>query len=77
MNIRNELIALGLAFGLFCTTPAFARPAQHFENGGFSHEDGAVANHVPTARGFGTTDHACPPPANADRDGWPADMILD
>jgi len=36
-----------------------------------------VASHVPTAKAFGATDYARPPAANADKDGWPADMLLD
>jgi hypothetical protein len=77
MNISHTLIALGLAFSLLGSTSAFARPTLHFENGGLSHEKKMVASHVPTAKAFGATDYARPPAANADKDGWPADMLLD
>ena len=73
MNISHTLIALGLAFSLLGSTSAFARPTLHFENGGLSHEKKMVASHVPTAKAFG----ARPPAANADKDGWPANMLLD
>jgi hypothetical protein len=77
MNIRHELITLGLAFSLLGSTSAFARPTLHFENGGLSYEKKTVASHVPTTKAFGATDYARPPSANADKDGWPADMLLD
>ena len=77
MNISHKLITLGLAFSLLGSTCAFARPTPRFENGFFSHEKKTVASHVPTAKAFGATDYARPPSANADKDGWPADMLLD
>jgi hypothetical protein len=77
MNISHTLIALGLAFSLLGSTSAFARPTLHFENGGLSHEKKMVAGHAPTAKAFGASDHARSPSANADKDGWPADMLLD
>ena len=77
MNISHKLITLGLAFSLLGSTCAFARPMRHFENGGLSHEKKTVASHVPRANAFGATDYARPPSANADKDGWPADMLLD
>jgi hypothetical protein len=77
MNISHKLIAVGLAFSLLGSTSAFARPTLHFENGGLSHEKKTVASHVATANAFGATDYARPPSANGDKDGWPADMLLD
>jgi hypothetical protein len=75
MDISHKLIAVGLAFSLLGSTSAFARPTLHFENGGLSHEKKMVASHVPAAKAFGATD--CARPANADKDGWPTDMLLD
>jgi len=49
---------------------------RHFENGGLSYEKKTLASHVPTANAFGATGYARPPSANADKDGWPADMLL-
>jgi len=49
----------------------------HFEKGGFSYDKKTVESHVPTAKAFGTAHYARHPSANADRDGWPANMILD
>jgi hypothetical protein len=77
MNINHKMIALGLAFSLLGSTCAFARPMPYFENGGLSHEKKTVARHVPTAKAFGATADARGLSANADKDGWPADMILD
>jgi hypothetical protein len=77
MDVSHKLITVGLAFSLLGSTSAFARPTLHFENGGLSYDKRTVASHVPTAKAFGATDHARPPSANADRDGWPADMLLD
>jgi hypothetical protein len=48
----------------------------HFEKGG-SYDKKTVESHVPTAKAFGATHYARAPSANADRDGWPANMILD
>jgi len=76
MIIRYKLMALGLAFGLLGSTCAFARPMRHFENGGLSYEKKTLASPVPTAKAFGATGYARPPSANADNDGWPADMLL-
>jgi hypothetical protein len=67
MIISHKLMALGLAFGLLGSTCALARPAPHFENGVASHATTKDARHFQTAK---------KPPANADKDGWPADMIL-
>jgi hypothetical protein len=50
---------------------------RHFENGALSHEKRTVASHFPTANAFGATHYARPPSADADKDGWPADMLLD
>jgi hypothetical protein len=50
---------------------------RHFENGGLSNEKETVACHVQTAKAFGATGDARRPSANADKDGWPADMLLD
>jgi hypothetical protein len=78
MIISHKLIALGLAFGLLGSTCAFARPTPHFENGVASHaavENGIASRATMTdARHFQTAKKLS---ANADRDGWPADMILD
>jgi hypothetical protein len=71
------LITLGLAFSLLGSTCAFARPTPHFENDGLSCEKKTVASHVATANAFGATGYARRPSANADKDGWPADMLLD
>ena len=76
MHISHKLITLGLAFSLLGSTCAFARPMRHFEDGGFSYERKTVENHVPIANAFGATRNARPPSANADKDGWPADMLL-
>ena len=76
MHINHKLITLGLAFSLLGSTWAFARPMPHFENGGPLYEKKTVESHVPAARAFGATHDARPSSANADRDGWPADMIL-
>ena len=77
MNISHKLITLGLAFSLLGSTSAFARPMRHFENGGLSFKKRTVASHLPTANAFGATGYVRPPSANADKDGWPADMLLD
>jgi hypothetical protein len=79
MNINHKfkLITLGLAFGLLGSPCAFARPMRHFENGGLSHRKRTLARHVPTEKAFGANADARRPSAGADRDGWPADMILD
>ena len=76
MNISYKLITLGLTFSLLGSTCAFARPMLHFENGALSYEKKTVESHVPTANAFGATHYARPPSANADKDGWPADMLL-
>ena len=75
MNISHKLITLGLAFSLLGSNCAFARPMRHFENGALSHEKRTVASHFPTANAFGATHYARPPSADADKDGWPADML--
>jgi hypothetical protein len=72
MNISHKLITLGLAFSLFGSTCALARPAPHFENGYLSYKK---ASHVPTAKTSGATGYAGSPSTNSDRD-WPGDMIL-
>ena len=77
MNISHKLITLGLAFSLLGSTSAFARPTLHFENGGLSCKKRTVASHLPTANAFGATGYVRPPSANADKDGWPANMLLD
>jgi hypothetical protein len=76
MNISHKLITLGLAFSLLGSTCAFARPMRHFENGGLSYEKKTLASPVPTAKEFGATGYERRPSANADKDGWPADMLL-
>ncbi len=76
MRINHKLITLGFAFSLLGSTCAFARPMPHFEKGG-SYDKKTVESHVPTAKAFGATHYARAPSANADRDGWPANMILD
>jgi len=53
---------------------AFARPTPHFENGRLSHKKRTITSHVPTAKTSGATGYVRPP-ANADKDGWPADML--
>jgi hypothetical protein len=60
MNLSHKLIMLGLAFSLLGSTAAFAKPTPHFENGSRSCETRTAKGHAP----------------NADKDGWPADMIL-
>jgi hypothetical protein len=35
-----------------------------------------VASHFPTANAFGATHYTRPSSANADKDGWPANMLL-
>jgi hypothetical protein len=77
MNISQKLITLTLAFFLLGSTCAFARPTPHFENGCLSCEKKTVASHVPTAKAFGASGYTRRPSASADKDGWPADMILD
>jgi hypothetical protein len=77
MNISHKLITVGLAFSLLGSTSAFARPMRHFENGGLSCKKRTVASHLPTANAFGATGYVRPPSANADKDGWPANMLLD
>ena len=74
MNIRHKLITLGLAFSLLGSTSAFARP--HFENGCLSCEKRTATGHVPTTKTSSATGYARRPSANADKDDWPADMIL-
>jgi hypothetical protein len=76
MTITHKLITLGLAFSLLGSTCAFARPMPHFENGVGLHarvENGVASHAMKNARHFPT---AKQPSANADRDGWPANMIL-
>jgi len=51
-------------------------PMRHFENGGLSYDKKTLASPVPTAKAFGATGYVRPPSANADKDGWPADMLL-
>ncbi len=75
MNISHKLITLSLAFSLLGSTCAFARPIRHFENGFLSHKKRAITSPVPTAKTSGATGYARRPSANADKDGWPADML--
>jgi hypothetical protein len=72
MNIRHKLIMLGLAFSLLGSTSAFAKP--HFENGCLSCEK--ATGGVPRMKTSRATGQARQPSPNADKDGWPADMIL-
>jgi hypothetical protein len=76
MNISHKLITLGLAFSLLGSTSAFAAPARHFENGCLSCEKSTATDHVPTAKTSGATGYAPRLSVKADKDGWPADMIL-
>jgi hypothetical protein len=76
MNIRHKLITLGLAFSLLGSTSAFARPSPHVENGFLSHEKVTATGHVPSTETSGATGYAHRPSPDADKDGWPADMIL-
>jgi hypothetical protein len=76
MNISHKLITLGLAFSLLGSTSAFARPTPHFENGFPSYEKRTATGHAPTTKTSGATGYARRLPANADKDDWPADMIL-
>jgi hypothetical protein len=75
MNIRHTLITLGLALSLLGSTSAFARP--HLEHGCLSCEKSTATGAVPRMKTSSAAEHARHlPPANADKDGWPADMIL-
>jgi hypothetical protein len=76
MNISHKLMTLGVAFCLLGSTAAFARPSPHFESGSLPHEKVTAEGHVPAAIPSGPTRYAHSPSPNADRDGWPADMIL-
>jgi hypothetical protein len=76
MNNSHKLMALGLAFGLLGSTGAFARPTPHFENECLPCEKKMVPNHFPRAETSGATRYAHRPAVNADRDGWPANMLL-
>jgi hypothetical protein len=73
MNISKKLITLGLALSLLGSASALAKPSPYFENGDRWHEKSTVERHVPTARYSGRTGYARSP----DKDGWPANMILD
>jgi hypothetical protein len=73
MRISYKLIMLGLAFGLLGSAGASAKPMPHFHNLYLWHGRSTVARHVPTPRTDGTTGYARDP----DKDGWPANMILD
>ena len=75
MNTSHKLITLGLALGLLNGASAFARPKPHFENGFLSHKKRTITSPVPTAKTSGATGYARRPSANADKDGWPADML--
>lgn len=77
MKISHKLITLGLAFSLFGSTCALARPTPHFENGGLSYEKPMAVDHGPRTRTSAAIDHARRPPSHAVQDDWPADMILD
>jgi hypothetical protein len=74
MNISHKLITLGLAFSLLGSTWRVRKADAAFRNGGLSCGKRTVASHFPTANAFGATHYARPPSANADKDGWPADM---
>jgi hypothetical protein len=76
MNIRHKLITLGLAFSLLGSTSAFARSTPNFENGFLSHEKVTATDHIPTTGTSGASGDAHRPSPDADKDGWPADMIL-
>jgi len=81
MNIGKKLIPLGLALSLLGSTCAFATPSAYFQakpspyflNGDRWQEKSTVERHVPAARYSGRTGYARSP----DKDGWPANMILD
>jgi hypothetical protein len=77
MKMSHKLITLGLAFGLLGSTCAFAKPAPYFENDRLSHEEKAITGHVPATEISGATGYARLPSANAVKDDWPSDMILD
>jgi hypothetical protein len=76
MKISHKLITLGLAISLLASTSAFAKPSPHFEKGFPSYEKSTGVGHVPTARTSRAPGYPRRPSPNADRDGWPADMIL-
>jgi hypothetical protein len=75
MRNSPKLITLGLAFSLFGSTCALARPTLHFENGCPSCEK--MTGHVPTTIISGPARHASRPSSNAVKGDWPANMILD
>jgi hypothetical protein len=76
MNITHKLMTLGVAFCLLGSTAAFARPSPHFESGFLSHEKVTAEGHGPATGTPGPTRYAHSRSPDADRDGWPADMIL-
>lgn len=76
MKMSHELITLGLAIGLLGSTCAFAKPAPYLENGRPSHEEKAVAGHVPATGIPGAIGYARPPSAHAVEDDWPSNMNL-
>ena len=73
MNISIKLITLVLALSLLGSASAFAKPSPYFLNGDRWQEKSTVERHVPAARYSGRTGYARSP----DKDGWPANMILD
>jgi hypothetical protein len=75
MKISHKMITLGLAFSLFGSTCALARPMPHFKNGDLSYENPMAMNHG-SRMTSAASDHARPP-SHAVQDDWPADMILD
>ena len=76
MNISRKLITLGLALSLLGSTAAFAKPTPHFEHGCLSCQTNTATRHAPTTKSSSATGDARRPSADADKDGWPADMIL-
>ncbi|SHL82765.1 hypothetical protein SAMN05444159_6925 [Bradyrhizobium lablabi] len=72
MNTSYKLITLCVTFTLIGSACAFARPTPYFQNDYRWHEKSTVERHVPTARASGRTGYARSP----DKDGWPANMLL-
>jgi hypothetical protein len=73
MNISHKLITLGLAFSLFGSTSAFARPTPPLDNGRLSHK--RIESRVPTAKTSGATGYARRQSANTVKDDWPNNML--
>jgi hypothetical protein len=67
MTISHKLIALGLAFSLFGSTCAFAKPTLEKE---------PVERHLPAANTSEPAGHVHHSSANPVKDDWPANMIL-